>query len=64
MGVHSFSSEQKDSLRLVPPFRILLHSDAPYFTPPNARHGHPHYLYEVAKAVGNVRADSPVPPVV
>ncbi|XP_071141869.1 uncharacterized metal-dependent hydrolase TatD-like [Mytilus edulis] len=59
MGVRSFNSEQKEALRSVPPYRILLESDAPYFFPPNARHGHPHYLYEVAKVVGTVRADSP-----
>ncbi|XP_076095655.1 uncharacterized protein LOC143066728 [Mytilus galloprovincialis] len=46
MGVRSFDSEQKDALRSVPSYRILLESDAPYFHPPNARHGHPHYLYE------------------
>ena len=57
--VRSFNSEQKEALRSVPPYRILLESDAPYFPPPNARHGHPHYLYEVAKVVGTVRANSP-----
>ncbi|XP_052077949.1 putative deoxyribonuclease TATDN2 [Mytilus californianus] len=59
MGVHSFHTEQKDAVRMVPPHRILLESDAPYFPPPHARHGHPHYLFEVAKAVGEVRAESP-----
>ena len=59
LAVRGFSAEQKAGVRAVPPNKLLLESDSPYFPPRGARHGHPQYLYEVAALVGEIRRCSP-----
>lgn len=59
LAVRGFSAEQKAGVRAVPPNKLLLESDSPYFSPRGARHGHPQYLYEVAALAGEIRRCSP-----
>ena len=53
--VSGFTGEQKAALASLPADRVLLESDAPYFPFPPAKFGHPHYLWEVAALVGEIR---------
>jgi Tat protein secretion system quality control protein TatD with DNase activity len=59
LAVRGFSAKQKAGVKALPPNKLLLESDSPYFPPPGARHGDPQYLYEVAALVGEIRGCSP-----
>lgn len=59
LAVRGFSAKQKALVKVIPPNKLLLESDSPYFPPRGADHGHPQYLYEVAALVGEIRGCSP-----